>query len=140
MTLTDSGPLAALLNRNDQGHSRCVAAAPSLSAPLITTMPCFMEAMYFLGRDTGWHAQARLWQLVSDGRLEVRPHTGPDLERMLELMEKYADTPMDLADASLVALAESLNETRVFTLDSHFRVYRLRDRRALQVTPSEQVG
>ena len=70
-----------------------------------------------------------------DRRLEVRSHTVEDLERMRALMERYADAPMDLADASLVALAEALNETLVFTLDDHFRAYRLRDRRAFQVVP-----
>lgn len=135
MTLTDSGPLAALLNRNDQHHARCAAAAPALAAPMVTTMACFTEAMYFLGRGAGWNAQAQLWNLVLDGRLEVRSHTREDLERMRTLMKRYADTPMDLADASLVTLAETLGETLVFTLDAHFRAYRLRDRRAFRMTP-----
>jgi predicted nucleic acid-binding protein len=54
---------------------------------------------------------------------------------MHKLMEKCADNPMDLADASLVVLAENLNETLLFTLDSHFRAYRLRDWRAFRLTP-----
>jgi len=135
MTLTDSGPLAALLNRNDQHHARCAAAAPALAGPMVTTMACFTEAVYFLGRDVGWKAQSRLWDLALHGRLEVRPHTAEDLQRMRKLVEKYRDVPMDLADASLVVLAESLNVTLVFTLDSHFRAYRLRDRRSFRITP-----
>ena len=70
-----------------------------------------------------------------DGRLEVHPFSQEDLDRMRELMEKYHDAPMDFADASLVVLAENLGETLVFTIDSHFRTYRLRDRRALNVVP-----
>jgi hypothetical protein len=50
-------------------------------------------------------------------------------------MEKYQDTPMDLADASLVAIAESLSPHRVFTLDSDFQVYRLADGSALEILP-----
>ncbi len=50
-------------------------------------------------------------------------------------MEKYSDTPMDLADASLVAVAESLSPRRVFSVDSDFHVYRLQDGTALEVVP-----
>ena len=125
MTLTDSGPLTALLNRNDQYHNLCAAVASALSPPMVTTMACFTEAMHFLGRDIGWNAQTRLWQLVQDGRVDVRTFDDKDLQRMRELMEKYHDTPMDVADASMVALAERLDETVIFTLDSHFKAYRL---------------
>lgn len=91
--------------------------------------------MHFLGRERGWVDQAKLWQLVIDGRLEVHSYTVEDLLRMQRLMGKYADTPMDLTDASLVVLAENLNESLVFTLDSHFNAYRLRDRRVFRLTP-----
>lgn len=135
MTLTDSGPLAAILNRNDQFHPRCAAALPALSTPMVTTMACFTEAMYFLQRDIGWNAQARLWQLVLDGRLEVHAFTRDDLGRMSELMERYRDSPMDLADASLVVLAENLNQTVVFTIDSHFLAYRMSGDASFELTP-----
>ena len=135
MSIVDSGPLAALLNRNDQHHARAAAAARTIAAPMITTMACFTEAMYFLGRDIGWIAQARLWQLVEDGSLEVRAHSPFELARMRVLMDRCHDTPMDLADASLVALAESLGETHIFTLDPHFRAYRQHDGAPLLVVP-----
>lgn len=54
---------------------------------------------------------------------------------MPELMEKYQDTPMDLADSSLVAIAESHSLSRVFTLDSDFRIYRLANGSVLEVIP-----
>ncbi len=135
MVLTDSGPLAAAYLPKDAHHERCIAAMAVLAPPMVTTMACFTEATYFLGRESGWKGQTALWQLVLDGRLEVRPFTQEDMLRMCALMEKYRDTPMDLADASLVALAEDLHETVVFTLDSHFRAYRLRDRRAFRLMP-----
>jgi predicted nucleic acid-binding protein len=56
---------------------------------------------------------------------------------MAALMEKYRDTPMDLADASLVVVAESRSLRRVFTIDSHFRIYRLGDGSALEMVPSK---
>lgn len=58
-----------------------------------------------------------------------------ELERMLALMHKYSDTPMDFADASLVAASETLEQRRVFTMDSHFYVYRQRQGQAFEVVP-----
>ena len=57
------------------------------------------------------------------------------LGRMPALMERYRDLPMDLADASLVALAEERRLRQVFTLDADFRVYRLPDGQAFEVLP-----
>ncbi len=54
---------------------------------------------------------------------------------MRTLMEQYRDTPMDLADASLVATAEALNLTRIFTIDSDFYIYRLFGRDAFEGVP-----
>ena len=61
---------------------------------------------------------------------------GPaETTRMAVLMEQYRDTPMELADASLVAIAESMGRTRIFTLDHHFRIYRIRDSRTFVIVP-----
>src|SRR5687767_6155613 len=98
-------------------------------------MACFTEAMYLLGRDAGWRGQTLLWRLVIEGELEVRAFLPADLLRMRELMEAYSDAPMDLADASLVVLAANLDESIVFTLDSHFYAYRLHSGRTLRVVP-----
>lgn len=51
-------------------------------------------------------------------------------------MAKYADRPMDLADATLVALAEERGERRIFTLDSDFRIYRIHGRTHFEIIPS----
>jgi len=135
MTLTDSGPLVALLNRDDKYHSRCVEILPAIRLPLLITMPVLTEAMYFLGDRVGWAAQQRVWEMVRHGRVQIAESSPSRLERMEILMEKYRDIPMDLADASLVALAEAENFRQVFTLDRHFRAYRLSDRRVFQIVP-----
>jgi uncharacterized protein len=59
----------------------------------------------------------------------------PDEFRMAALMKQYQDTPMDLADASLVALAEELETSDIFTLDRDFYVYRLANGQALRCVP-----
>lgn len=70
MILTDAGPLTALINRNDPHHRACVSAASRLPAePLLTTWPCFTEAMYLLFNAGGHRAQAELWRWRKAGRL-----------------------------------------------------------------------
>lgn len=135
MTLCDTGPLVSLVNAKDKDHQTCVLALSQLSRPLLTTWPCFAEAMYLCHRNGGFPAQRALWQFVRNGVLRFHVSSDAEIARMPILMEQYRDTPMDLADASLVAAAESLHLTRVFTLDSDFYVYRLKSGIALQIVP-----
>ena len=136
MTLTDTGPLVALVNKNDPNHRRCLDATKRLSAgPLVTTWPCFTEAMYLLFQAGGYPAQAELWRWRTAGRLVLHDLTGNEVDRMASLMDKYNDRPMDLADASLVATAERLGARHIFTLDSDFHIYRLADGSVLDCVP-----
>lgn len=126
--LVDAGPLIALLDRGDGAHGACVDALKRIRTPLITVWPAFTEAMYLL-RDS-WPAQKALWSRVETGALTIAPLDGDDAPRMRELMEKYRDLPMDLADAALVRVAEREGRSDVFTLDRrHFSVYRAARRR-----------
>jgi len=134
VTLTDTGALVALLDADDNHHAACVAAIQRLPAgPLLTTWPCFTEAMYLLGAAGGHRYQATLWKLRSSGRLVLHDLTAAEADRMASLMQQYGDRPMDLADASLVAVAESRAIRRVFTIDSDFHIYRLSDGTALDI-------
>jgi len=136
MTLTDAGALVALLDTDDPYHTACVAAAQRLPArPLLTTWVCFTEAMYLLGLVGGYHYQAALWGLHATGSLVLHDLTPAEADRMAALMAQYQDTPMDLADASLVVVTENRTLRRVFTTDSDFYVYRLVDGSALEVVP-----
>ena len=136
MILTDTGPLVALLDKDDHRHSDCVAAAQHLPAgPLLTSWPCFTEAMYLLGAVGGYRYQAELWNLRAAGRLTVLDLKSAELDRMAVVMEKYQDAPMDLADASLMVVAEFRKLRRVFTLDSHFRFYCLPDGSVSEIVP-----
>ena len=135
MILTDAGPLIALIDRRDAEHSHCVAAAGVLVGPMLTTWPAFTEAMYLLGAESGWRGQEPLWRMVRAGQLVVAEITASMLARMPAVMEQYSDLPMDLADASLVALAEAQRLREVFTLDRDFRVYRLPDGQSFTVVP-----
>lgn len=136
MILTDAGPLVAILDRRDPYHERCIAAARPLGdLPLLTTLPCFGEALYLLGVSGGYRFQAELWNMRSLGNLFLHDLTTAELDRASVLMEKYKDSPMDFGDASLVAAAESRSLRQVFTLDRHFLYYRLADGSVLESIP-----
>ncbi len=136
-TLTDTGPLVALIDADDIHHVRAGATLRRLpQAPLLTTWPCWTEAMYLLGKAAGYSAQEELWSYLAEGLVQLYLPLVDEWPRMRELMATYRDTPMDLADASLVAAAEALSLGRVFTFDSHFYAYRLADGGALEVLPS----
>lgn len=135
MILTDAGPLIALIDGRERDHTRCVDALARITLPLVTTWPAFTEAMYILGELVGWAAQAALWTLVERADLQIAELSTTSLGRMRALMEKYRDLPMDLADASLVVVAEERGLDRIFSLDSDFRVYRLPRGRAFTIVP-----
>jgi uncharacterized protein len=136
VTITDAGPLIALIDGDEPDHDRCRAALDELRLPLLTTWPAFTEAMYLLGRAAGWPGQNALWRLVLRGDLDVAAPTSEANARAAHLMKTYADRPMDLADATLVALAEERDTNRVFTLDGDFHVYRFKGRRRFEVIPA----
>lgn len=123
MILVDAGPLVALIHRNDDRHEISRETLRSLDEPLGTVWPVFTEAMYLLG--FSWQAQAALWGFVTRGALALLPLGEEDAPRMRELMKKYRDLPMDLADAGLVRAAERTGTETIFTFDRRdFSVYR----------------
>jgi hypothetical protein len=135
VTLTDAGPLIAIIDGDESDHVRCLAALDRLELPLKTTWLAFTEAMYLLARAGGIHGQRALWRLVRTGRLLLMDLSPQARDRCARLMDQYADRPMDLADASLVALAEEQGDRRIFTLDSDFHIYRVRGRQRFEVIP-----
>jgi len=135
MTLGDTGPLVALVDKKQKASARCRATLETLSKPVITTWPCFTEAMYLCYEAGGWPMQRLLWTYIEKNVVSFYSLTDADTERMLALMQQYRDSPMDLADASLVATAEALHLQRIFTLDRHFHAYRIHGRDAFEVVP-----
>ncbi len=88
-----------------------------------------------LGKVGGYTYQERLWALRRSGKLQVLDITPIEADRMDALMKQYQNVPMDLADASLVAVAEIRGFQRIFTIDSDFYIYRLANGSMLQVVP-----
>jgi hypothetical protein len=136
LILTDAGPLVALIDLDERAHERCVAVLRSESGPMVTTWPAFVEAMYLVRRAGGWRFQEALWQMRERRALQIHELDAGATDRARELMATYRDLPMDLADATLVAAAEVMGATRVFTLDSHFRAYRTRGGASFSILPT----
>jgi predicted nucleic acid-binding protein len=128
--------MVAILDRRDPDHDRCVAAMRDKQHEiLVSTWACFTESMHLLGRTGGFSYQQALWTMYYTSGMQLRDLTLPEIERSRQFMEKYADSPMDLADATLLSLAESLKIGTVFTLDQAFRFYTLADGRVLDIIP-----
>ncbi len=123
MILLDAGPLVAVLHRDDRNHEHCVGALRSLREPVGTTWPVISEVMHLFC--FSWEAQDALWDLIATGSLHLIPIDTTDVPRMRQLMQKYKDLPMDVADASLVRVAERDGIRRLFTIDRReFALYR----------------
>jgi len=122
--LVDAGPLVALIDRSDPHHRDCSKTLAGIADPLGTVWPVFTEAMYLLRSSA--QAQRALWDMLGVGGVQLIELGLDDSPRMRELMWKFRDLPMDLADAALVRVAERERIRRVFTIDRRdFGVYRL---------------
>jgi len=134
MILVDAGPLIALVDIDDGHHRACTKSLAGIREPLGTVWPVLAEAMYQVGDVPG--ARAAIWQLFERGAVQLLLLDEGDIPRIRELMEKYADLPMDLADAALVRVAERDGLRTVFTVDRRdFGIYRLKGRRRLAILP-----
>lgn len=125
MILADAGFWIALLNRRDKLHTRCTTLYRDLDEGLITTWPVLTEACHFLHRRVGETAKQGLTDALGAEAFSVFDLNAAHAPAMVRLMRQYADLPMDLADASLVLLAEHLGHGRILSTDQRdFHSYR----------------
>ncbi len=120
--LLDTGCIVALLDRSEQHHEQCAEVVAELEAPLITCEPVLAKACYLLRGLRG--APAAVLQNVERGIFLVPYRLAGGVAAVLKLVKKYADVPMDLADACLVDMAARYQTGRILTLDRDFVVYR----------------
>ncbi len=125
MTLVDTSVLVAVFDRRDARHEECRRLLEATEGDLVTTVPVLTEAAHMLGPAS--RSFAALRELVHRRGLSIFFLSDATFDRSLELMEEYRDQPIDLADASLVAAAESLGASKILTLDlTDFTVLRIR--------------
>ena len=129
--LVDTGPLVAFLRESEGSHEWAVAKFKELPAPYLTCEPVLAEAFFLVRRQPG--GIHRFFDLLGSGLLEVDFPVLRERQALWKLIHKYEDLPMSLADACLVRLAELNPGASVFTLDTHFRVYRKNARQRIPV-------
>lgn len=135
--LADSGPLAALYNRRDKHHLPAVEFFRAHGAGLrcLTTWEVVSEVMYFLDFSADAQGDFLDWLHAGHqrGLVQIAALAPDDLPGLSKMMRKYADRPMDLADASLVWLANSTGVTDIITIDrADFAVYRTASRKSFR--------
>ena len=129
--IIDSSALVALLDPSDQHHPWARATVAPLPLPWFTCEAVVVEAFFLLARP----GAIRLARLLNDGRLRVAYGVRDEGKPVFDLMAKYADVPMSLADACLVRMSETLPDPVVLTTDADFKIYR---RHSRQVVPCLQ--
>ena len=133
MVIADTGYFAALANSRDNYHQRAIEVSLSINDDLITTWPVITETCHYLIRKVHPSAQVNLLENIGHGLIDVASISMNQVQRLGILMKKYADLPMDLADASLVILAEELGHGRILSTDRRdFKTYRWKNHRPFQ--------
>ncbi len=133
MIIADTGFWVALGNPKDDAHTLAVRVFSRLEEPLITTWPVITEVCHLLLKRRGIAAQLQFIELYRQGVFTLLDIDASQAERLETLMQTYADLPMDLADASLVLLAETLGHGRILSTDCRdFHAYRWKNTRPFE--------
>lgn len=115
--ILDTSFLLAMTNSKDRNHPQVVNVARTINDPLILPIPVLPEVCYLIASRLG-HRAMRLFlkKLVANDTI-LESITLSDLQRVTEILDKYADSRLDFVDATIIAIAERRNITRVLTLD-----------------------
>ncbi len=121
--LIDTGPLAALFDKDDRHHLKMVEFIKGKRFRFVTTTAVLTEVTHLL--DFSVEAQVNFLQWVLNNGVEIEEIGIPDISRIIELTKKYSVRPMDFADATLVIAAERTGIKKIISIDSDFDIYRL---------------
>ncbi len=139
MILLDTSGLLSALDASQRHHRTCVRALEEAAPPLLVSPFVLAELDYLLMRHIGHSAQIALMDEVARGAYRLEPFAAIDVARAREVIERYADLEIGLADASIVVLAERYSITDVLTLDErHFRALRIQSRKRFRILPADR--
>lgn len=124
--VVDAGPLIALFDKDDAHQVAVRALLRETAGRLITTWPVLTETSHML--DFDHRAQLDFYRWLAAGGVLVHDIPQEALARIIELVEKYGDRPIDLADATLVVAAEALGIQEIVSIDRDFEIYRIAGR------------
>lgn len=128
-TLIDAGPLIALFDKDDRYHDIIKQFLRGYVGRLVTTWPVITEASHLL--DFNVRAQIALLEWLHREAIHIVHLEGEHIRRLIQLAEKYADVPMDLADGSLLVVAEMMGIQHIVTIDSDYAIYRTKNKQWL---------
>jgi len=120
--LIDSGPLIALFDKSDNYHYAAIKFLKDYDGLLLTTWSVISEVFYMLGFNINTQIDFLKW--IERGGLIIQSFSHEHITRLIELIGKYSDVPMDLADATLILASELENINEVITIDSDFHIYK----------------
>ena len=138
MILLDTSGLLAALDASEEHHAAAAAALRRATEPRILSPFVLAELDYLLARHVSGRVGRALLAQVANGAYDLAPFDAEDVGRALEVLERYADLDLGLADASVVVLAERHRTVDVLTLDErHFRAIRGPRGRPFRILPSD---
>ena len=133
--LVDTGVLLAAVSPRDKWHDRCAAFLLETDVPLMTTVAVLTELFYFVHQDP--MRTNLIWRFLSGGVVELASIEARDLPEIEHLMQRYADRPMDFADATLVYVAGREGIADMLTIDhDDFETYRFGRNRRFRISPA----
>ena len=134
IAIIDTGPWVALIDRSETRHAECVQWLKNFSGRLYSTEAVLTEVLYLLNFSTT--AQCAALDFVLEFVIEIVPANTKSLKNARDLMKKYADLPMDFADATIVCLATEARIQNVVTFDrKDFTIYKLPEKKSFTLMP-----
>ena len=135
--LIDTGAILAVLDKSDRWHVHCREAIRQLRYPLLTTEAALAELFHMVGDSPS--RKETTWQLLRSGIIMLASIQDSELHNIHTLMSRYADRPMDFADATLVYLATRESVETIVTVDqTDFSVYRIGAKRRFRILPIDR--
>jgi uncharacterized protein len=132
--LLDTGVVVALLDRSERLHEACAKALQEIEAPLITCEAVITESCYLLRNLAG--ASEAVVENIAAGIFQVPLQLSREAAGVKQILRKYRDRKIDLADACLIRLADEFGTADILTLDGDFAIYRWGRNKAFRMLPS----
>lgn len=138
MIILDTSGLLAAIDASQRHHARCAEVVEDADGPLLLSPFVLAELDYLVSSRVGPRAQHALLEEVARGAYALEPFSAVDVATSLDVIERYSDLRVGLADASIVVLASRHGVRDVLTLDErHFRAMRTLDRKRFRVLPAD---
>ena len=132
--LLDTGVIVALLDRSESFHKTCARAIREVQAPLVTCEAVITESCYLLRNLSG--APEAVIENIAAGIFQVPFQLSRDTAGVKQVLRKYKDRKIDLADACLIRLADQFGTGDILTLDQGFAIYRWGKNKSFRTLPS----